>query len=107
MRSVISGMLQYEDTARSLWTDRAFNYLAGIRRLELGTFVATLVAIRMILVVDGYFGDFGCAFAWFGVAPSIPAAPITLPSTERRDNRANPAAGSFDMDPSQGPVLVY
>ena len=51
-------MLQYEDAARSLWADRAFNDLASIRRLELVTFVAALVAVRMILIVDGYFGDF-------------------------------------------------
>ena len=43
--------VQYEDTAGSLWTDRAIDYLAGIGRLKLDTFIAALFAVRMILVI--------------------------------------------------------
>jgi hypothetical protein len=50
-------MAQYEDAAGSLRTDRAFNHLAGIRRLKLETSVATFVAIRMNLIVDRNFGN--------------------------------------------------
>lgn len=48
-------MAQDEDAAGSLRTDYPFDHLAGIRRLKLDTSIAALVAIRMILVVDGNF----------------------------------------------------
>ena len=54
-----SGMARYEDATRSPWTDRAINHLAGIRRLKLDTFVATLVAVRMILVIHCNLGNLG------------------------------------------------
>jgi hypothetical protein len=44
-------MAQREDAAGSLWTDRAIDYLAGIRRLKLDTSIAALVTVRMILVI--------------------------------------------------------
>ena len=50
-------MAQHEYAARSLRTYRAFDNLAAIRRLKLDTSVATLVAVRMILVVDRNFGN--------------------------------------------------
>src|SRR5262249_55341121 len=46
------GTLRCENAAGSLRFDRAFDDLAGIRRLELDTFVATLVGFRVILVID-------------------------------------------------------
>ena len=52
-------MARHEDAARSPWTDRAINHLAGIRRLKLGTFVAALVAVRMILVIHRNLGNLG------------------------------------------------
>src|SRR6516164_6175832 len=50
---------RYEDAAGSLRTDRTFDHLAGIRRLKLDTFVAALVAVRVILVIDGKLRNFG------------------------------------------------
>lgn len=50
-------MAQHEDAAGPLRTDRALNHLAAIRRLKLDTFVAALVAVWKILVVDGHFGN--------------------------------------------------
>ena len=39
--------------------DRALDHLAGVRRLELQTIVAALVAFGMVLIRDGLLGDFG------------------------------------------------
>lgn len=50
---------RYEDSAGSLRTDRTFDHLTGIRRLKLDTFVAALVAVRVILVIDGNLRNFG------------------------------------------------
>jgi hypothetical protein len=50
---------RYEDAAGSLRTDRTFDHLAGIRRLKLDTFVAALVAVRVILVIDCNLRNFG------------------------------------------------
>jgi hypothetical protein len=50
---------KYEDAAGSLWTDGAINHLASIGRLKLDTFVAALVAVRMILVIYRDLGNLG------------------------------------------------
>jgi hypothetical protein len=48
-------MAGHEDAAGSLWADRAVNHLARVRRLKLDTSIAALVAIWMVLIVDGDF----------------------------------------------------
>jgi transcriptional regulator of nitric oxide reductase len=48
-------MAGHEDSARSLRTDRAINHFASVRRLKLDTSIAALVAIWMVLIVDGDF----------------------------------------------------